>query len=191
MATAKRPTPAPAGGQPVAAFVAGGSAAGTWTLDPAVSRVEFHSASMWGMAKIHGQFTAVSATGSVSPSGAVTGEITIQAASLDTKNKKRDIHLRSKDFFDVAQYSTITYSVDRISPLDGNRVEVLGVLTVRGQRHPLPFTATVTDATADAVTIETELEVDRSHFGMGWSPMKMASMSNRIVVNAHFRKADH
>ncbi|WP_165486124.1 YceI family protein [Frankia sp. Cppng1_Ct_nod] len=190
MATVDRPTPAAVGGQPVAAFVAGGSATGTWTLDPASSRVEFHSKSMWGMAKIHGHFTSVGGKGSVGPSGTATGELTIEASSLDTKHKKRDTHLRSKDFFDVTQYPTITYTVDRISPLDGNRVEVLGVLTVRGQSQPLPFTATVTNATADAVAIEAELDVDRSRFGIGWSPMKVASMNNRIVVSAHFRRAD-
>jgi polyisoprenoid-binding protein YceI len=79
--------------------------------------------------------------------------------------------------------------VEGISPQDGNRVEIQGALTVRGQRRPLPFVATVTEATADAVTVEAELDVDRSQFGMKWRPLGVASMKNRIVVNAHFRRA--
>ncbi len=189
MATADSPTPAEVGGPPVAAFVAGGSATGTWVLDPDATRVEFHSTSMWGMAKVHGQFTSVSGGGSVGPDGAATGELAIEASSLDTKNKKRDKHLRSKDFFDVTQHPTVTYSVDGISPQDGNRVEVVGALTAHGQRRPLRFVAAVTEAAVDAVTIEAELDVDRSQFGMMWSPLKVASMNNRIVVTARFRRS--
>jgi polyisoprenoid-binding protein YceI len=182
-------TPAEVGGQSVADFVAGGSAAGAWVLDPDATRVEFHSTSMWGMAKVHGRFASVSGGGSVGPDGAATGEVAIEASSLDTKNKKRDKHLRSKDFFDVTQYPTVTYEVEGVSPQDENRVEVLGALTAHGQRRPLPFVATVTEAAADAVTFDAELDVDRSQFGMMWSPLKVASMNNRIVVSARFRRA--
>jgi polyisoprenoid-binding protein YceI len=187
--SADNSTPAEVGGPQVAALVAGGSVAGAWVLDPSATRVEFHSTSMWGMAKVHGWFASVSGSGSVGSDGAATGEIAIDASSLDTKNKRRDNHLRSKDFFDVTQHPTVTYAVDGISPQDGNRVEVLGALTAHGRRRPLPFMAAVTEATADSVTIEVELDVDRSQFGMMWSPLRVASMHNRIVVSARFRRA--
>jgi polyisoprenoid-binding protein YceI len=186
VATADIPTP---GGSAVAALVADGSATGEWVLDQDATRVEFHSTSMWGLAKVHGRFTSVSGEGSVGPDGAVTGELAVEASSLDTKNSRRDKHLRSKDFFDVTRHPTVTYAVDGISPQDGNRVEIDGALTARGQRRPLRFTAAVTEATADAVTVEAELDVDRSQFGMTWSPLKVASMHNRVVVNARFRRA--
>jgi polyisoprenoid-binding protein YceI len=190
MATADSPTPAEVGGPDVAAFVDGGSAVGAWVLEPAATRVEFHTTSMWGFQKVHGRFASVSGGGSVGPDGAVTGELAIEAASLDTKIGQRDKHLRSKDFFDVTQHPTVTYTVDGISPRDGNRVEVVGALTAHGQQRPLRFEAAVTEATADAVTFEAKLEVDRSQFGMTWSPLKVASMKNRVVVSVRFRRAD-
>jgi polyisoprenoid-binding protein YceI len=125
----------------------------------------------------------------VGSDGAATGEIAVDASSLDTRNTRRDNHLRSKDFFGVTQYPTVTYAVDGMSPQDGNRVEVDGALTAHGQRRPLRFMAAVTEATADSVTIEAELDVDRSQFGMTWNLLRMASMHNRIVVSARFRRA--
>lgn len=190
MSTANAPTPAHSDGQTVASLVESGAATGTWALDPAATQVEFRSTSMWGMAKIHGWFTAVSGTGTVGPDGTVTGQLTIDASSLDTKNKKRDKHLRTKDFFDVTQHPTITYVAERISPLEANRAEVQGVLTVRGQQRALPFEVTATEVTDGAVTVTAELDVDRSLFGMTWSPLKVASLTNRVTVTARFQRAD-
>jgi polyisoprenoid-binding protein YceI len=174
-----------------AGLVMDGTAAGDWTLDAAGSRVEFHTASIWGLAKIHGRFATVSGSAQVTANGAVTGEVVIDAASVDTKNKKRDDHLRSDDFFDVTQHSTITYAVEGIVPTDGDQVEVRGTLTVRGRSESLPFKATVTEATADAVTLDAELDVDRSRFGITWSPMKVATMHNRVVLKARLRRTGH
>ncbi|MEY9964819.1 polyisoprenoid-binding protein YceI [Streptacidiphilus sp. MAP12-16] len=171
-----------------ASFAASAAAAGGWVLDPARTRIGLHSKSMWGMVKVNGEFSSVRGSGQVAPDGSVAGEVTIDASSVDTKNKKRDEHLRSKDFFDVANFPTITYTVEGISPLDGNQVTVLGTLTARGHSEALPLTATVTEATADEVTIEGEVHVDRSRFGMMWSPLKVATMDNRITVTANFRR---
>lgn len=193
MSTSDLPTPADASATVPAAtaaeLLAAGGAAGTWKLDADASQVEFHSASMWGLVKIHGRFASVSGEGSVSPEGSVTGELVVEAASLDTRNKKRDVHLRSKDFFDVTEFPTLTYAVQSISPVAGDEVQVEGTLTVRGQQRPLPFTAKVTAAGADTVEVAAELDVERSQFGMTWRPMKVASMHNRIVVTARFHRA--
>src|SRR5713101_6060635 len=66
--------------------------AGDWVLDPSRSKVELHTRHMWGLRPVEGVFREVSGLGAVSPAGEVT------AASIDTKNKKRDDHLRSDDF---------------------------------------------------------------------------------------------
>src|SRR5450755_3768486 len=78
----------------LAAQLADGSLAGTWTLDPARSTVALKSKAMWGLSAVKGTFTDVTGAGAVSPTGEVTGQITVATASLDTKNARRDKHLR-------------------------------------------------------------------------------------------------
>src|SRR5690349_1147569 len=79
-----------------------GKLAGSWALDAARSEVGLKSKSMWGMLPIKGVFRQVTGTGRVSASGDVAGTVTVAAGSVDTKLKKRDEHLRSGHFFDVA-----------------------------------------------------------------------------------------
>ena len=64
----------------------------------------------------NGHFTSYEGALQVEQTGAVTGALTVQAATLDTKNKKRDEHLRSADFFDVEQQPTIRFSPTAITP---------------------------------------------------------------------------
>lgn len=170
------------------AAAARGAAVGSWTLDPAGTEVVFDTKSMWGMVKVHGAFTAASGTGTVAPDGTVTGSLVLDAASIDTKQKKRDEHLRSKDFFDVTQHPTFTFTVDGITPQDGDRVQVAGSLTVRGRTEALTVPARVTEASADAVTLRTEFDFDRSRVGITWGPLKMATMIVKVGATVRLRR---
>ena len=69
--------------------------AGNWTLNPSKSTIGQRSRSVWGLAPVKGAFREVTGKGAVSPAGEVTGTITVGSASVDTKNSKRDAHLRS------------------------------------------------------------------------------------------------
>jgi polyisoprenoid-binding protein YceI len=163
-----------------------GRFAGNWTLDPSRSQILLRSKSMWGLAPVKGAFGQVSGTGTVSPAGEVSGTITVAAGSVDTKNKKRDEHLRSGDFFDVANHPSITFTVDGIKPA-GDGVEVSGSLTVRGRTRPVSFDA---HAAADGteVRLDGEVKVNRADFGLTWNQMGMASMDNTITVHAVFTR---
>jgi polyisoprenoid-binding protein YceI len=168
-----------------------GQLAGSWTLDPSRSQVRLRSKSMWGLVSVKGVFTGVSGTGTVSPSGAVSGTIAVAAASIDTKNKKRDEHLRSADFFDAGNHPGITVSVDGIS-LSGTGAQVTGTLAVRDRTRPVSFEATV-EAKVDAVDgaeiwLDAEVQVNRADFGLTWNQMGMASMDNTITVHAVFTR---
>jgi polyisoprenoid-binding protein YceI len=183
-------TPSPASpAVSAAAFAAEGAATGDWTLDPAGTVVEFRTTSMWGLAKVHGHFGTVSGEGTVAADGTITGRVEIDAASVESKNKKRDDHLRSADFFHVEEHPAISVAIAGVTPRDGDQVEVRGTLTARGHAEPLDFPAKVTEASADAVTLQGEFEVDRSRFAMTWSPMKVAAMRTRIAVTVRFRRA--
>ena len=164
-----------------------GQLAGSWTLDPSRSQVRLSSKSMWGLVSVKGVFTDVSGTGTVSPSGAVSGTITVAAGSVDTKNKKRDVHLRSADFFDADNHPSITVNVDGITP-SGTGAQVTGTLAVRDRTRPVSFDAKVSAVDAAEVWLDAEVQVNRADFGLTWNQLGMASMDNTITVHAVFTR---
>jgi polyisoprenoid-binding protein YceI len=168
------------------ALIQDGNLAGTWTLDTARSEVRLKSRSMWGLAPVKGVFREVTGNGTVSAAGEVTGTITVAARSVDTKNKKRDEHLRSAEFFDAANHPDITFTVDGIKPGNGG-VRVTGSLTVRDQTRPVSLDATVSSADGET-WLDGEIQVDRADFGLTWNQMRMASMRNTITVHAVFTR---
>ena len=171
----------------VDALLRDGQFAGSWTLDPSRSQVRLRSKSMWGLVPVKGVFTGVSGTGTVSPSGAVSGTITVAAGSIDTKNKKRDEHLRSADFFDIASHPDITFAVDGVRPASGG-VRVTGSLTVRGRTRPVSFDAKVSSFDGAEMWLDAEVPVNRADFGLTYSPLRMASLDNTITVHAAFTR---
>jgi len=160
---------------------------GNWTLDASKSTVGLRSKSMWGLAPVKGVFRQVSGQGTVSPTGDVSGTVTVSAASIDTKMKKRDTHLRSADFFDSDTYSDITFTVNQAQP-SGQGVTVSGDLTVRDRTRPVTFDATASAVSDSEISLDAEVQVDRSDFGLTWNQMGMASMHNTITVHAVFTK---
>ena len=165
------------------AVLADATFAGDWALDEAVSTVGLRSSSVWGLVPVKGVFRGVSGNGTVSPAGEVSGTITVAAASIDTKNAKRDRHLRSGDFFAADSFPHITFRVDRLQPSNGG-VTVTGNLTVRGRTRPLTFPAEVSVAGSGEVRLDAEVRVNRGDFGLIWNQMGMVSMQSTITVHA-------
>lgn len=163
-------------------------AAGNWTLDPARTTVEFNTKAMWGLAKVKGTMTALEGSGTVGEDGSVTGTFVVDTASIATKNKKRDEHLRSADFFEVVKYPTLTYSVTGVTPTDDGKLKVSGSLAVHGRTRPVESVATVVKGDPGRVTLSVEAAVDRSEWGMTWAKMG-AKVDNTVVVKADFVRA--
>jgi polyisoprenoid-binding protein YceI len=177
---------APTGQEPQA-LLNSAALAGNWTLDPSRSTIGLRSKSMWGLAPVKGVFRQVSGKGTVTASGEVSGTLTVGAASIDTKNSKRDTHLRSADFFDSASHPDITFAVNGIRP-SGPGVTVSGTLTVRDRTTPLSFDAKTTTFDSGEVWLDAEVQVNRADFGLTWNQMGMASMNNTITVHAVFTR---
>ncbi|HUY44721.1 MAG TPA: YceI family protein [Streptosporangiaceae bacterium] len=165
-----------------------GSLAGSWTLDPARSTAALRSKSMWGLAPVKGVFRDLEGSGTVSAAGEVTGSIALATGSLDTKNTKRDTHLRSADFFLSEKYPAITFSVGTLVPASEG-VTISGTLTVRDRSLPISFPATVALASDSEVVLDATVQVDRSEFGLTWNQLGMASMNSTITIHAVFTKS--
>ena len=176
-------------GQPTApalqALLAGAVLAGDWTLDGGKSTIGLRSKSIWGLAPVKGVFGQVAGHGTVSPAGQVSGTITVDAGSIETKNATRDKHLRSADFFQADKFPHITFSVDRLQP-SSEGVTVIGQLTVRGQTRPVTFPARVSVVGSGEVRLDAEVRVNRADFGLTWNQWGMVSMKNTITVHAVF-----
>jgi len=103
-----------------------------WTIDPAHSSARFSIKHMM-ISNVNGSFGKVSGNvqydGKNLPKADV--DATIDVASIDTNEPKRDEHLKSKDFFDVEKYPTITFKSKKITTTNDG-FKILGVLTMHG-----------------------------------------------------------
>src|SRR6516164_101683 len=169
--------------------LADGTAAGTWELDPAGSHAEFRVRHFWGAVTVRGTFERMTGQATVGPDGTVTGRISFDARSLTTKNKQRDTHLRSADFFHIDNHPHAVLTVTSARPAGPADLQCEGTLEAAGHVWPVTFTAHIQQATPQAAVLTAELEVDRSQFGMTWSPLHMASMTAHGTVTARFTRA--
>jgi polyisoprenoid-binding protein YceI len=137
--------------------------AGTYQIDPSHSVVEFVVRHL-GLAKVRGRFNDFTGTVEVGDDPADSRvDVTIDAASIDTRDPKRDEHLRSADFLDVE-------AVRR----RGEGWQVDGDLTIRGATRPvtldLEFEGAVQDPWGMArIGCSATTEVDREEFGLTWN----------------------
>lgn len=115
----------------LAALPAGAGAA-TYEIDPAHSSVGFRIRHLVG--RVSGSFTRFSGSITFDEKQPAKSKVsaTIEAASIDTQNQKRDDHLRSADFFDVTKYPTLTFASRHVSVVGKNHFRVLGDLTMHG-----------------------------------------------------------
>ena len=116
------------------------AAQGTYGIDTAHSSVGFKVRHL--VSKVSGGFndfdgTIVADFGNLDASSV---EFTIQATSIDTKNEKRDGHLRSADFFDVEKFPEITFKSSKITKIDGDSYAVVGSLTMHGVSKEITLT---------------------------------------------------
>ena len=149
------------------------AAQGTYGIDTAHSNVGFKVRHL--VSKVSGGFndfdgTIVADFGNLDASSV---EFTIQATSIDTKNEKRDGHLRSADFFDVEKYPEITFKSSKITKIDGDSYAVVGALTMHGVSREITLTVDfLGEMTAMGGTragYELTTTVNRKDYGVSWN----------------------
>jgi polyisoprenoid-binding protein YceI len=163
--------------------------AGTWTLDAARSTVAFQSKSIWGLVTVKGVFTQVSGQAEAAGDGTAQGTLVITAASLDTKQAKRDKHLRSADFFDVENHPDIVFKTTDIRVSGSDTADVNGELTVHGVTQPVTLTAKAVEAGNDGVTLVADLDIQRADYQMNFNQLGMMGGLAKISITARFTPA--
>jgi polyisoprenoid-binding protein YceI len=133
---------------------------GRWLVDPEASHARFVARTFAGLVETPGRFRSLSGNLVVDDAHAA-GALVIDSSSIDTGNRMRDRHLRSRDFFDVKRHPELRYDVHSIS---GTRVE--GELIVADTRTPLPLDVTLRVPADGVVELACQTEVDRVALGI-------------------------
>jgi polyisoprenoid-binding protein YceI len=162
--------------------------AGNWVLDSTVTTVKISHKTLWGLASVRGAFTVVTGEGTVSADGRLIGTLRIVAASIDTGNRRRDDHLRSKDFFDVERHPFITAKITSAELIRSEPV-LSASLEVAGVHEPIQLGAQVTTVTAQRVVVGVDTTIDRSRFGLNWNRAGMMTGLTKVSVTAVFNRA--
>ncbi len=146
----------------------------TWDFDLSHSSVNFHVRHLM-VSKVHGRFQTWSGNLQLDDEDITRSrvEVTIDTASIDTKEDKRDAHLRSADFFDVESFPTWTFSSTDVSRA-GTTWTVAGNLTLKDVTQPVSIDFEETGSATDPfgnqrVGFEGELTVNRKDWGLTWN----------------------
>lgn len=149
-------------------------APGVWTIDKAHTTVEFTARHLM-VARVKGRFAEFSGELRVADDPRdSTVDVTIDVASIDTREEQRDAHLRSPDFFDVERYPTMTFRGTRVEHAGGDRWLVHGDLTIRDVTRPVTLEAEFHGAVGDPwggqrAVFSAETAVKREDFGLTWN----------------------
>jgi polyisoprenoid-binding protein YceI len=154
------------------------AATSTWTLDAAHSTAEFSAKHMM-ITTVRGRIADVRGTlvlDAARPERS-TVEVTLAAASVDTRSEQRDGHLRSPDFLDVERFPAITFTSRRVEGArlaEGTAFRVVGDLTIRDVTREVTLDATYEGQGKDPwggerVSFSATTKIDRRDFGLTWN----------------------
>jgi polyisoprenoid-binding protein YceI len=149
--------------------------ASDWQIDPSHSTAQFSVRHLM-VSNVRGEFGKLSGQVQLDDADVThsTVEATIDATSINTREPKRDAHLKSPDFFDVAKYPTLTFKSTQIKKAGKDKLAVTGDLTLHGVTRPVtldvqltqevksPFGDTRRGASATG-------KINRRDFGLTWN----------------------
>ena len=146
----------------------------TLVIDPSHSEAQFTVRHMM-FAKVRGHFAKVSGTIQLDQDDLSRSsvDVTIEAASIDTREPQRDAHLRSADFLDVEKFQAITFKSRTVTP-QGGRLSIVGDLTIHGVTREVTLDAREEGSGKDPwgnqrVGFSATTRLDRRDFGLQWN----------------------
>jgi len=153
-----------------------------WSVNRDETSVAFAVKTFWGLTTVRGRFDRFDGSYEVGPDGTKI-ELTIDADSLDTGNRTRDKHLRSTDFFGVAEHPQVRFTSTRVSDARDGTLHVEGDLEAAGKVVPLECDATVKQVD-DVLEVEATTTVDQRQLGMSSGPPGMIRPPATVHVKA-------
>jgi polyisoprenoid-binding protein YceI len=158
----------------LALFLCSQAWAATFQVDPDHSSVSFKIRHL--ISKTQGQFNKFEGTiefeAGKPETWAASG--TIQTASIDTNNEKRDAHLKTADFFDAEKFPTIEFRTTGVKESTENTAKVEGVLKMHGVEKPILLDVTLGGTVKDPwgnerIAFSAKTTVNRKDFGMTYN----------------------
>jgi polyisoprenoid-binding protein YceI len=149
--------------------------AGTWAIDAAHTRIGFVARHAM-VTKVRGAFNEFEGTAVVDAADFTRSNatVTIQAASIDTRNEQRDGHLRSNDFLGMEEYPEITFVSTGVIETGATSLELTGDLTIKGVTNavtvPFEFEGLATDPFGNLrAGFEGAVTINRKDYGITWN----------------------
>lgn len=147
-----------------------------WNVDTAHSSLEFVVKHMM-ISKAKGNFNNFEATIEADPKDLTDSKIefTIDPSSIDTRNKDRDDHLRSADFFDIENHPKVTFVATEIKKKSDRNYDVTGDLTIRGTTKPVTVDVVFEGQSKDPMSgnevagFSGQTKFNRKDFGLTWN----------------------
>ncbi len=147
----------------------------TWVVDKAHTKVGFEIAHLV-ISSVEGKFTDFSGKIQFDPKNLKSNKFSFSAdvnvSSIDTENKKRDKHLRSKDFFNVKKYPKMTFKSKSLT-VKGKKLTIVGDLTIAGKTKKVTFKGkylgSVEAYEVRRIALKASTEISRKDFGLTWN----------------------
>jgi polyisoprenoid-binding protein YceI len=157
----------------------------TWQFDLSHSSINFHVRHLM-VSKVHGRFTKWDGMLELDPENLANSrvEVTIDAASIETQEPKRDDHLRSPDFFEVEKYPQLTFKGTKIEKKSDDRYALTGDLTIHGVTRSVTLDVEGGDVVKDPwggvrTGYSAKTAISRKDYGLTWN---VALETGGIVV---------
>jgi polyisoprenoid-binding protein YceI len=144
----------------------------TYAIDPSHSNVEFAVRHMM-ISTVKGRFADIDGTVVIPENGQPTVDVTIKAASIDTRADQRDGHLRSADFFDVEKYPELRFRSTNVART-ATGYTLTGDLTIKDVTRSVTLDVTEEGAGVDPwgnqkAAFSATGRINRGDFGLSWN----------------------
>lgn len=150
--------------------------ASSWDIDSAHAAANF-AVKHLAISTVNGTLGAVTGKVELDDKDVTKSKIeaSIDVKGINTKEPKRDDHLRSKDFFEVEKFPNITFKSTKIEKGEGNKLKVTGDLTIKGVTKPVTLDGELTPEVANPFSkaktrgFSGSTSINRKDFGLTWN----------------------